>query len=183
VNTLNIIRTATIAASFAAVCGLMAAPASAQSNKSKKKMRSVHSMQCSTAGIASLGKHIQLAKKRRTNPKIVASAMYRHGIAKRAMAEKDRALCSVALRSGRSILARANRPTGAGAAARYCTPANFKKLNSMIQAGVKKKSDARAIRSARLRYSAATKAGNMSACGGYLKNGMDNMNRALRAKK
>lgn len=178
-NTQTLIKSVTATAAVAMIAGFTAAPASAQATKKPAVVS------CSAAGIAALQRAVQAGAKRKMDRAALDKANFRLMIAERAMAEKDRTLCTVALRSGRAALASAGRPTSreAARAARYCTPANFKRLNASIQAGVKQKLNPKAIAIAKARYAGAKKAlagKNRPACGNALRSVMLIMARARR---
>jgi len=99
------------------------------------------------------------------------------------MAEKDRSLCTVALRSGHAMLNRAVNPSGL-ANAKHCVPGNFKRLDNMISTGTKRKLNPRSIGTAKRHYATAKANAkkNRPVCGKELKAGLNLMNVVLGTK-
>ncbi len=183
-NTQTLIKSVAATAVVALITGIAADPASAQSKKrGLKKPSSSQALRCDVKNIATFGNQIKRATAKKVNPKVLNAAKFRHAVAKRAMAEKDRSLCTVALRSGHAMLNRAVNPSGL-ANAKHCVPGNFKRLDNMISTGTKRKLNPRSIGTAKRHYATAKANAkkNRPVCGKELKAGLNLMNVVLGTK-
>ncbi|MGB0577799.1 MAG: hypothetical protein ACPGPC_16870 [Alphaproteobacteria bacterium] len=91
-NTQTLIKSVAATAVVALITGIAADPASAQSKKrGLEKPSSSQAQRCDVKNIAAFGNQIKRATAKKVNPKVLNAAKFRHAVAKRAMAERNRA--------------------------------------------------------------------------------------------
>lgn len=176
--------------------GLIASSADAKGSKRPaqpplKNIATTANPKCDVKNIKFLEGMIKKGSAVKLQKKDLDSARYRYSIAKRALAEKEFALCIAAIKSSQRVLSNARpipaKPTRGSTS--YCTKQDMKTLAETIALGDKYMFPAKALFSAEAKLAKAKKASSSRqrrSCGWNVKTGIDALEphrKALEAKK
>jgi hypothetical protein len=176
--------------------GLIASSADAKGSKRPKQpplknIATTANPKCDVKNIKFLEGMIKKGSAVKLQKKDLDSARYRYSIAKRALAEKEFALCIAAIKSSQRVLSNARpipaKPTRGSTS--YCTNQDMKTLAETIALGDKYMFPAKALFSAEAKLAKAKKASSSRqrrSCGWNVKTGIDALEphrKALEAKK